>query len=415
MRLAARSALALAVVLLLATCSSPTEPPIPPGGEPPPPPPGGGPLPPMTGLELTLNDSLQVGGYAWLRVTARADNGAVVAPTHPIVYTISDASIATVSSEGVILGKNRGVVTVTATSGSVHASLALTVRARIGVALARGPALGSYRIAVGDTLPLAATFVDINGVPIDGTAAPGEVTWTSSNPAAVTVDEAGRVVGQQPDQEAVVTVTSAGEGSAATNIVVDVVEAGLPARVRFAHAAPGLGPVTFHHSRGEAVTLSAGQLVDLATGSGFFYVTLEGAPGQAPLQPWTALIQPDAKLSLYAVGQSSLYLSPMWGPFEVRDDMGQVRLVQGSSYLVVYLRPSGAPIDGLPEQCYFDPSLSSPHYNLEPGPFDIFLQAKYEATDSVRLAANAPAGQPMTLVLTGNSAATAGYMTFPDN
>ena len=62
MRLAARSALALAVVLLLATCSSPTEPPTPPGEDPPPLPPGGGPLPPMTALELTLSDSVVVHG-----------------------------------------------------------------------------------------------------------------------------------------------------------------------------------------------------------------------------------------------------------------------------------------------------------------------------------------------------------------
>ena len=414
MRVAARSALALAAVLFLATCSSPTEPPTPPGGDPPPPPPGGGPLPPMTALELTLSDSLRVSGYVWMRATARAANGAVVAPTHAITYSTSDETIATISSEGVILGRNRGTVAITASSGPVQASLTSTVRARVALTHAQGLALPSYRIAVGDTLPLAATFVDFNGLPIDGEAAPGEATWTSSNPAAVSVDEGGRVIAHQPQESATVTVTTPAEGSAATTVVVDAVEAGLPATVRFANAAPGLGPVTFRPSRGEPVTLTAGQSVDLAVESGFFYVTLERAPGQAPLDPWTTLIQPDTKLSLYAVGQTSLYLSPMWGPHEVVPDMGQVRLVQGSSYLVVYLRDRGAPIDGLPEQCYFDPSLSTPHYTRLPGPFDIFLQAKYQATDSVRLAADAPAGRPVTLVLTGHSAETAGYMTFPD-
>lgn len=414
MRLAARSALALAVVLLLATCSSPTEPPTPPGGEPPPPP-GGGPLPPMTELELTLSDSVQVHGYVWLRATGRAANGAVVGPPSAIRYSTSDETIATVSSQGVVFGQNRGTVTITASSGSVQASLTFTVRGRVVVTLAQGLALPEYLIAVGDTLPLAARFVDINGDPIEGEAAPGTVTWSSSSPAAVSVDGEGRIIAREPVQAAVVTATAGGEGSATATVTVDATQAGQPATVRFAHAAPGLGPLTFRPSRGGPVTLSAGESVDLALGAGFLYVTLDGLPGQAPLAPWTTMVPADATLSLYAVGQTSLYLVPMWGPDVVLPDEGMVRLVQGSSYLVVYLRPSGAPIDGFPDQCYFDPSLSTNYYARTPGPFDLLLQEKYDAADSVRLAANAPAGRPVTLVLTGNSAETAGFMTFHDN
>ena len=127
------------------------------------------------------------------------------------------------------------------------------------------------------------------------------------------------------------------------------------------------------------------------------------------------MIPPNAKQSLYGVGPTSLYLVPMWGPDEVLAESGMVRLLQGSGYLVVYLRPSGAPIEGLPEQCYFDPGVYSDYYVRRPGPFDLLLQAKYEARDSVRLPATAPAGRPVTLVLTGSSAETASYMTFPDN
>lgn len=411
MRLAARSALALAVVLVLATCSNPTEPP--PGGDPPPPPPGSGPLPPMTQLELTLSDSVMVHGYVWLRATGRAANGAVVSPPHAFLYSTSDETIATISSEGVVFGRNRGTVTITASSGSVQASLTFTVRGRVVVTHARGLALSSYLIGVGDTLPLTASFVDIDGLPIEGEV--GVATWSSSDPDAVSVDQDGRVIAHQPQQAVLVTATTAEEGSAATTVAVDATQAGLPATVRFAHASPDRGPVTFRHSRGDPVTLSAGQSVDLAVGSGFFYVTVDVAPGQTPIDPWTTMIPPDAKLSLFAVGRTNLYLSPMWGPSEVVADSGMVRLVQGSTYLVVYLRSSGAPVDGLPEQCYFDPSFYTHYYVRPPGPFDILLQAKYQAGDSVRMQANAPAGQPVTLVLTGYSAETAGYMTFPDN
>ncbi len=173
MRLAARSALALAVVLVLATCSSPTDPPDPPGDDPSPRP-WDGPFPPMSELELTLSDSLQVHGYTWLRATPRAASGAVVPPPSTIVYSSSDETVATISSEGVIFGRDRGSVTITASSGSVQASLTLKVRARVSVTLAGGLALSSYMVAVGDTLPLAATFADMNGVPIDGRPRPGK-------------------------------------------------------------------------------------------------------------------------------------------------------------------------------------------------------------------------------------------------
>ncbi len=412
MRLAARSALALAVVLLLATCSNPTEPPTPPGDDPPPVPPGGGPLPPMTELELTLSDSVMVHGYVLLRATGRAANGAVVAPPYAILYSTSDAAIATISSQGVVFGENRGTVTITASSGSVQASLTFTVRGRVAVTHAAGLALPQYLIAVGDTLPLVATFVDIDGLPIQGEV--GAAAWSSSNPDALSVDQQGRVIAHQPEQAAFLTATTADEGSATTTVAVGATQAGLPATVRFAHAAPERGPLTFRPSRGEPVTLSAGQSVDVAVGSGFFYVTLDGLTGQQPILPWPTMIPPDGNLSLYAVGGTNLYLSPMWGPNEVVADSGMVRLVQGSSYLVVYLRSSGAPMDGLPEQCYFDPSFYTQYYVRPPGPFDILLQAKYQASDSVRLAASAPVGRPVTLVLTGNSAETAGYLTFPD-
>jgi hypothetical protein len=197
-------------------------------------------------------------------------------------------------------------------------------------------------------------------------------------------------------------------------VLVDGTQAGLPATVRFANGAPEQGPVTFRPSRGEPVTLSPGESVDVAVGSGFFFVTLDVPPGQEPLRPWLTLIPPDGKLSLYAVGRPNRYLSPLWGPSEVVPDSGMVRLVQGSGYLVVYLRPKGAPIDGVPEQCYFDPGLHSEYYIRPPEPFDLLLQAKYLATDSVRLTADAPAGRPVTLVLTGSSAETASYMAFPD-
>ena len=412
----ARSAVALAVVLFLATCSSPTDPPTPPDGESPPP--GGEPPPsPMTELVLAFPSTMTVHASVLLLVTGRTADGAVVEPPYPILYTTSDTSIATVSSMGVVFAENRGTVTITASSGSVHGSLTVTVRARVAVVLGEGYtvplALPNYYLAVGDTLSLQAAFVDIDGEPIEGTPA---VTWSSSNPPAVSVDENGRVIALQPLQSALVTASTADGGLAWANVVVDSTQAGLPATVRFAHAAPGVGPVTFRPIRGEPVTLSVGQSVDVAVGSGIFSAKVDGLPAGQSLNPsdWTELIRPGASLSLFVVGGTSAYLVPLYGPSPVVADSGMVRLVQGSDYLVVHLQATGAPVDGTPELCYFDPGSPTEYFIRPAGRFDLVLERKYQANDFARLPADAPAGRPVTLVLTGSSAETAGYLAFPD-
>lgn len=147
LRLAARNALAPALVLLLATCSSPTEPP-PLGGTPTPPPGGEPPPSPMTELVLTFPGQLLVRESALLTVTGRTAEGDPVTPPYRILYRSSNDGIARVSSEGVVVGVNRGSVTILASSGNVQGSVTVAVRARLTVTLAQGFGLSDYQIAV---------------------------------------------------------------------------------------------------------------------------------------------------------------------------------------------------------------------------------------------------------------------------
>jgi hypothetical protein len=122
-------------------------------------------------------------------------------------------------------------------------------------------------------------------------------------------------------------------------------------------------------------------------------------------------------MTLYATGNASdAFLTPTWtAPAGVSADYGLVRLVQSSGYGVVYLRPSGAAADGQPELCYFDPGDPSQYFTRAAGAFDLLLQRKYTPNpETIRLATTAPAGQSVTMVLVGFTAASAGVLTFPD-
>ena len=402
----ARRAAALGSIVLLATCSSPSEPPTTPGGD------GDDPPSSPQTLVLTLPDNNTILLHAFTLATVtvrRADGLEVTPPTDSLIFSTSDAAVFAVTPQGAVVGRNRGTATLTVTYGSLSARLAVTVRARLAVGFGQTPASEPFRLAVGDTLPLTATFVDADGVPVAGVPA---ATWSSSNPDAVSVDQAGRITALQPGVVSVSASTPV-EGAASAAVVVDTLQAGLPATVRFVNGAPGIGPVTFLPNRGDLVRLSPGESVERAVKSGFFYVTLDGGKGQ-PDTLVTALIHPGDYVSLFAVGDVSLYLDALWRPSGVAADSGMVQVVQSSSFLVVDFLAPGAPAGDPPELCYFDPGLASGYYNLAPGRFDLLLQRKYAEADSVRLRADAPAGRPMTLVLTGSTAETASYLAFPD-
>ncbi len=413
------SVLLLAACLATGSCADPVEPP---GGDLPGDPPAKPPVgPPGTGpeslvaLHITAPGVLELHGAELLTITGITRAGYSVVLPGPPVLSSSDPATASVSPAGVVTGLLRGTATITARYGALVSTLALTVRTRVRIE--PGYSGNTYwPMAAGDTLQFTAALVDANGIVVESAPA---VTWASNNPT-VSVSAAGQVISSQVNEAATITATAA-DGSASVDVVVSDVLAGQPAIIRFAHAALGVGPITFVPSRGEPVTLTYGQAIERPVMSGSFTVQTTGLPAPAPFgipSGFVGVIRGGDHLTLFAVGGANYAsVAPIWTtPASVAPDSGLVRIVQGwTPFPVVYIRPTGAAADGLPEQCYFDPMNASPYYPLAAGGFDLILQQKYGSpTAPVRLPVAATAGHGVTMVLVGDSPATAGVVTFAD-
>lgn len=137
----------------------------------------------VTATDLTLSQeevSMKIDEYFQI--------DAYVAPSHTdnkeVVWTTSDASVVEVKDSGLLIGKGSGTATVTATTtDGTNISKALTVtvgRAVESVEITNAPTT----IYVGDQVQLTAVVS-----PEDATNK--GITWVSSNPSAISIDENG--------------------------------------------------------------------------------------------------------------------------------------------------------------------------------------------------------------------------------
>lgn len=169
---------------------------------------------------VTLNKStmkIAVGGIEKLIATVSPST----AIDKSIMWSSSDASIATVSSEGVVTGIVAGtaVITATTTDGGFTADCGVTVVNPVtGVSLDKT----ELQISKGKTETLTATITPSN-------ALNPYVTWSSSNTAVATVSPAGVVTGLK-DGTAVITVTTVDGGFTAdcgVRVITEMVDLGL--------------------------------------------------------------------------------------------------------------------------------------------------------------------------------------------
>src|SRR5947207_1139000 len=119
----------------------------------------------------------------------------------------SAASVATVTSGGLVTGVAAGTATMTATSGGKSGTSAITVTFVPVATVTVTPA--SANLAVGQTVQLTATTKDANGNPLSGRT----ITWSSSNTAVATVTTSGSVKGVTAGS-ATITATSEGQSGA---------------------------------------------------------------------------------------------------------------------------------------------------------------------------------------------------------
>lgn len=136
-----------------------------------------------------------------------------------VTFTSSKTSVATVdASSGLItaVGNGKTTITVTANDGSgATASCLVSVMDKVSVTKITLN-MSDFSLLVNDTTTLTATV-------IPDYASETEVTWSSSNPAAASVDENGKVSGLVAGQSAIITATAKDGGGVTASVSVDVV------------------------------------------------------------------------------------------------------------------------------------------------------------------------------------------------
>lgn len=152
--------------------------------------------------------NLTVGQSVTLSATAK-DVGGNALSGRSIAWSTSDATIASVSSAGVVSGVGSGSATITATSEGQSGSATVTITpAPVGsVSL---PATTS--LIAGQAVTLSPTIKDVNGTVVTNRV----VTWSSDHSAVATVSSAGLVTGVAPGTA---TVTATSEGKSGSTVV----------------------------------------------------------------------------------------------------------------------------------------------------------------------------------------------------
>src|SRR5437773_1341821 len=158
--------------------------------------------------------SLLVGASVQLTATT-ADSAGNVLSGRSISWSSSNASVASVNSNGLVASVAPGSATITATSEGQSAAVPVTVTNVPVASLQVSPA--SANLLVGQALSLTATTRDSAGSALTGRT----VTWASSNTAVATVGPSGLVTSKAAGS-ATITATSEGKAGSATVTVAVV-------------------------------------------------------------------------------------------------------------------------------------------------------------------------------------------------
>ena len=197
----------LSAVLLLLACgdggTTPTSPPTPP-------------TPVVTSITLSATSLsfASLGQTSQLSATVKDQNGATMSGAS-VSWSSSAASVATVSSTGLVTGVANGSATITVTSGSASANANASIQ-QVAVSITLSPDSLVFA-APGDTATVTATVLDAGGSEIPSPS----LTWSSSDESTVTVSSNGLVTAvasgpaatvkvQTDDQEAEISATVVG-------------------------------------------------------------------------------------------------------------------------------------------------------------------------------------------------------------
>jgi len=165
----------------------------------------------VASIAVTLNASTLVAGQT-TQASANLKDGSGNAITGPsIVWTTSDATIASVNGTGLVTALKAGTVTVRATSGGVTGSAALAVSAPT-VAVATVTLSVASSIGVGQTAQASVTLKDNAGNVLTGRT----IAYVSSDAGIASISPTGLVTGLTGGS---VTITASSEGKSASAVV----------------------------------------------------------------------------------------------------------------------------------------------------------------------------------------------------
>jgi len=155
--------------------------------------------------------SVTVGQTSQLTPTVKDANGAVIAGA-PVSWNIDNGSIASVSSSGLVTGLSPGTATITATSGSAHATVSVTVASAPPNAVIVSPS--SVSLLVTQRQQLIAVVTDAGGHTISG----APVAWSSSNSAVAAVGSTGLVIAVLPGTVTITATSGSVSGTASVTV-----------------------------------------------------------------------------------------------------------------------------------------------------------------------------------------------------
>ncbi|MCC6431395.1 MAG: Ig-like domain-containing protein [Gemmatimonadaceae bacterium] len=173
---------------------------------------------PVASIDVTPDTAtVRAGGSLSMSARVLDSTGATI-DVGGVVWSSSNASVASVSSAGVVTALLPGTARIAVSAGGKSATADITVAARDVASVVVNPPTLSIRVGV--STPLQALTLDAEGGTLTGRA----VTWNSSAPAIATVSASGVVTGVAAGA-ATITATSAGRvGQAAVTVTLPPVQ-----------------------------------------------------------------------------------------------------------------------------------------------------------------------------------------------
>ncbi len=170
---------------------------------------------PVASVTVTpTSATVQVGQTVQLTATA-LDAGGNILTGRPITWATSSPGVASVSGAGLVTGIAPGLSTITATSEGKTGNSSVTVPVPVA-SVSVNPA--TYTLSAGATVQLTATLKDASGNLLTGRT----VTWSSSNPAAASVDGGGLVTGEEIGSATITATTEGKSGTAQITVIAPV-------------------------------------------------------------------------------------------------------------------------------------------------------------------------------------------------